>query len=183
MILPTTLGDVSVIDEPTYTFCSPDNVRSYPFEKRLDLESRLVSVHGVLLNGSPIAVFGAGGGGSGVHEHSALFVNGALYLAVGDSVVCMELQPFKFKWALRIDDATCFGLHFHEPTGSLISHGELEIARFTESGEIAWRSGGRDIFTGELILGEHSLAISDFDEFQYRFRYSDGRCDVPTGMP
>jgi hypothetical protein len=69
-----------------------------------------------------------------------------------------------------------------EPTGSLISHGELEIARFTEAGEIAWQSSGRDIFTGELILGEQSLAITDFDGVQYRFRYSDGRYCEQTGI-
>ena len=33
-----------------------------------------------------VAVFGATGGASGVHEHSALFLNGRLYLAVANSV-------------------------------------------------------------------------------------------------
>jgi hypothetical protein len=157
MILCTTLGDVSVINEPTYTFGSSDNVRSYPFERNLDSESSPVSVHGIFLNEGPIAVFGATGGASGVHEHSAVFHNGCLYLAVSDSVVCLELQPFEFKWALRIDSATCFGVHFHERTSSLISHGELEITRFTESGEFVWQSSGRDIFTGSLVLGEESV--------------------------
>lgn len=178
MILRTELGDVSVINEPTYTFGSSDNVRSYPFEKNLDSESSPVSVHSVFLNENPIAVFGATGGASGVHEHSAVFHNGRLYLAVSDSVVCLVLQPFEFKWALCIDTATCFGVHVHEPTGSLISHGELEITRFTENGEILWQSSGRDIFTGSLVLGEESVAVTDFNGDQYRFRYSDGRYDV-----
>ena len=146
--------------------------------KNLDSESSPVSVHGVFLNENPIAVFGTTGGASGVHEHSALFHNGRLYLAVSDSVVCLVLQPFEFKWALCIDTATCFGVHVYEPTDSLISHGELEIARFTENGEILWQSSGRDIFTGSLVLGEESVAVTDFNGDQYRFRYSDGRYDV-----
>ena len=178
MILRTELGDVSVINEPTYNFGSSDNVRSYPFEKNLASESSPVSVHGVFLNEDPIAVFGAAGGASGVHEHSAVFRNGYVYLAVSDSVVCLRLKPFEFKWALCIDPATCFGMHFHEATGSLISHGELEITRFTESGEIVWQSSGRDIFTGSFVLGEKSVAVTDFNGDQYRFRYSDGRYDV-----
>ncbi len=178
MILRTSQGDVSVINEPAYTFGSPDNVRSYPFERNLCLEYSPVSVHGVLLNEKPIAVFGATGGATGVHEHSALFLNGCLYLAVSDSVVCLALQPFEFRWALCVDAITCFGIHFHEPTGSLISHGELEITRFTQSGEIVWQSSGRDIFTGSLVLGEESAAVTDFNGDEYGFRYSDGHHDV-----
>lgn len=178
MILRTPQGDVSIINEPAYTFGSSDNVRSYPFEKNLDSESSPVSVHGVFLNEDPIAVFGATGGASGVHEHSALFLNGRLYLAVANSVVCLVLQPFDFKWALRVDTATCFGVHFHKPTGSLISHGELEITRFTESGEIDWQSSGRDIFTGSLVLEEGAAAVKDFNGDQYNFRYSDGHSAV-----
>jgi len=112
MILHTSLGDISVINEHTYNFGSSDNVRSYPFERNLDSESAPVSVHGIFLNEDPIAVFGATGGASGVHAHSAVFHCGCLYLAVSDSVVCLKLQPFEFKWALRIDPSTCFGVHF-----------------------------------------------------------------------
>ena len=168
------LGKVTIIDEPTYTFSSSDNIRSYPFEKNLDPKSKPVSTHGILLDGCPIAVFAATGGATGVHEHSAVFVKDVLYLAIADSIVSMKLKPFEFRWALHIDTATCFGLHFHQPSGSLISHGELEITRFTESGNIVWQSCGEDIFTGELILDEESIAVTDFNGVQYRFRYTDG---------
>jgi hypothetical protein len=178
MILQTEQGEISLIDEPTYSFGSADNVRSYPFAKSLDVPAHPVSVHGVLLDGEPLAVFGATGGATGVHYHSALYLNGALYLAVADRVVCLRLHPFEFSWALRIDTATCFGIYFHYSTGSLISHGELDISRFTEDGEIVWQSGGRDIFTGEFTLGDDAVSAIDFNGAEHRFRYSDGRYEA-----
>jgi hypothetical protein len=174
MDLTTDIGEISVVDERAYTFGSADNTRGYPFAHSLGSEEP-VSIHGVLLNGQPLAVFGASGGATGVHEHSALWLNGRFYLAVGDSIVCMTLAPFELLWTLRVDTATCFGIHFHVPTGALIAHGELEITRFTERGSILWQASGRDIFTGPFALDTSSIAAEDFNGDQYRFLYDTGK--------
>jgi len=174
MNIATPYGEISVVNEPAYTFGSADNVRAYPFAKFLAPGTRPVSIHGLLLNGQPLAVFGAAGGATGVHEHSALWSNELLLLAVCNSVVSVRLQPFELCWALRVDDASCFGLHFHQQSGSLISHGELSITRFTEAGAIMWQSGGYDIFTGSLVLNDEFISIEDFNGHEHRFAYLDG---------
>lgn len=56
---------LELVDEPTYTFGSADNTRCYPFARSLDPGSRSSCVHGVLLNGRPLAVFGDAGGCTG----------------------------------------------------------------------------------------------------------------------
>ena len=64
---------VEVVNESAYAFGSSDNVRQYPFELDLSDGYRPSSVHGVLIEGEPIAVFGTSGGTTGVHANS-LFV-------------------------------------------------------------------------------------------------------------
>jgi hypothetical protein len=87
MRIASTLGAIELVNEPTYTFGSSDNVRRYPLERAPADGSRRSSTHGVLLDGEPAAVFSSGGGASGIHEHSAVVEGGRLYIAVGDSVV------------------------------------------------------------------------------------------------
>src|SRR5215207_2899898 len=132
--------EIEIVDEPAYNFGSADNVRSYPFVWNLDPAESTVAAYGVLLDGEPLAVFGAWDGMARVHEHSALVLNGLLYIAVENRIVCLQPKPFEFRWALRADSATCFGVHYHQSSGALISHGELEITRFSESGDIVWQS-------------------------------------------
>jgi len=173
--IATPYGEISVINEPAYSFGSADNVRTYPFAKCLMPGARPISVHGLLLNDKPLAAFGATGGATGIHEHSALWLNGHLLLAICDSVVSVKLHPFELCWALRVDDATCFGLHLHQQSGCLLSHGELSMTRFTEAGAIVWQSGGYDIFTGSLVFNDEFISIKDFNGYEHRLGYIDGK--------
>jgi hypothetical protein len=176
----TNVGVVELLNERAYTFDSADNARKYRFARNFAEGSRPNSIHGIVLDGEPLAVFGAGGGASGVHECSLAYVLNSLYLAVGDSVVCVELKPFLFKWVLKTDLATCFGVHFEERKGAFISHGELEIVRFSADGNIRWRASGADIFTGAFSLKPEFIEAVDWNGRVYRFKYHDGReCDGP----
>lgn len=174
MNIATQFGVVTIVDEPTYSFGSADNVRAYPHSTNLSSPSRPVSVHGILVNEEPLAVFGATGGATGVHAHSAVWLDERLYLAVCDTVICMKLQPFELLWSLRVDGATCFGIHFHPETRALLSHGELEITRFSEQGTILWQSGSYDIFTAPFALKQGFIEAEDFNGNQHRFSYSTG---------
>jgi hypothetical protein len=170
----TNVGVVELLNERAYTFDSADNARKYRFARNFAQDSRPSSIHGIVLDGEPLAVFGAGGGASGVHECSLAYVPNSLYLAVGDSVVCVELQPFLFKWVLKTDLATCFGVHFEERKEAFISHGELEIVRFSADGNILWSASGADIFTGGFLLKPEFIEAVDWNGRVYRFKYGDG---------
>ena len=73
MTLSSNIGEIEIVNEGAYSFGSPDNVRKYPFEQNF-ADRRHASVHGILINGVPLAVFGAGMGATGVHQHSAKVV-------------------------------------------------------------------------------------------------------------
>lgn len=173
MRIETDVGEIEVLDEPTYTFGSADNVRSYPFAEALSSESRLFARHGVFLNGEPIAVFGDAGC-TGVHQHSALYLNGQVFLAIGNKVVCFSPKPFEFRWQLQVDSAACFGVHYQTEQNALLSHGELEIARFSEDGRLLWSASGADIFSEGFRLLPEWVEAADFNQRVYRFSYADG---------
>jgi hypothetical protein len=55
-----------------------------------------------------------------------------------------------------------------------VSHGELEIARFTENADILWAVSGADIFTEGIFLRETFIEVLDFDRKVYAFSYDTG---------
>jgi hypothetical protein len=175
MKLHAVTGDIEVIDELCYSFGSEDNLRAYPVELYLSKEPAMVSAHGVLLNGEPLAVFGASGGATGIHAHSAVLVGQDLCLAICNMVVCAALDAFAVKWAVNVDEATCFGIYYQRERNALFSHGELEIARLTTHGEIVWRASGADIFSEGFELLDEGIKVTDFNGKVYLFDYETGK--------
>lgn len=169
------MQSIEIMDEPTYTFGSPDNIRRYSFELDLSGGYRHSAAHGVVIDGQPVAVFGTCGGATRLHSNSLLKHGGCCYLAIGAYVVCFSTDPFKHHWALAVDPVTCFGVHFCMNSSALISHGELEISRFTESGRILWSASGADIFSEGFALHSGVAEAIDFNGKVYRFDLSDGR--------
>lgn len=181
--LDTPWGRVSLVNDPMYTFGSADNARRYDAEFRLDRE-RPSSVHGVSVDARWRGVFGASGGASGIHAHSAVVRAGKLYLAVGGHVVCLNLPTLTMDWSRRIDPATCFGVHWSPIHDALIAHGEMRVSRFSPDGAECWTTSGADIFTGELRCLADAVEVIDFYERVYRFDYLTGAdCPRATEPP
>ncbi|MFZ6862517.1 hypothetical protein ACO0K7_07770 [Undibacterium sp. Ji67W] len=174
MDIVSRFGVLEIVNEPNYTFRSADNGTRYAAETLLPSMLKPTSMHGVWLNGAPIAVFGAAGGCSTIHQHSAVLLDDNLYLAVGDSIVCFNLGGRELVWALPVDSATCFGIHYDARRDALISHGELEIARVSKDGKIVWTSSGADIFSEGLTLQPDFIQAIDFNRKVYRFDFSTG---------
>ncbi len=168
------MAKIEIINELAHTFGSSDNPRQYSHE--LDLSGGYLpnSVHGVIIDDNPVLIIGASGGVTGIHSNSLLELGDRVYVAVGPYVVCFTLSPFQYHWALKVDSATCFGIHFHKRTETLLSHGELEIARFSPSGEIIWSESGADIFSEAFTLRDDFIEATDFNGDVYRFQYLDG---------
>jgi outer membrane protein assembly factor BamB len=173
LVIETCEGQVAIFDEPTYSFGSADNLRTYDTEIRLDSEN-LYSVHGVRTDGKWSAIFGAGGGPSTVHQHSAIEVDGRLYLAVGDQVICLNLVTGLKEWSRRVDLATCFGVHWDCLHEALISHGELQISRLSLTGDEIWSATGADIFSGGFKCLGDGIEVIDFSRSVYLFDYRAG---------
>lgn len=169
------LGKIEIVDERNYRLGAEDNARHYQQEYKLQNLYMPTSIHGVLLDDAPLAVFGAAGGCSAVHANSALTLDAKLYLAVGDTVVCFALDERTLCWATVVDPATCFGLYHQRERDALSSHGELEIARLDKHGSVLWASAGADIFSEGICLRHKCVDVTDFNGRAYRFDYQDGR--------
>lgn len=174
LVLNSSHGEVKVVNEPDYRFGSADNMRRYDNEIRLD-DSTPYSIHGVRIDGRSSVIFGAGGGPSGVHERSAVEVDGQLILAVGNQVVCLSIATGRMEWSLVADWASCFGVYWDARHQALISHGELQIARLSLKGEKMWATEGRDIFTEGFRCLPSAIEAIDFNHDIYLLDYLTGR--------
>lgn len=168
-----------LIDEPTYTPGWADPVRSYAREYDFtDAAYRRSSGHGLVLREDGVVrqscILLAGGGASGVHEHSIAIVDKTCFLAVGDTLCSLALPSLELRWHRQVDHATCFGVYFSASHYCLIPHGELEIARVSLSGEVVWSSSGADIFSEGIKVFPDYVEAVDFNQNVYRFSISKG---------
>ena len=166
-------GKISIVDEQTYSLRSADNVTRYEREIVL-AEYRPCTFYGIALNGLPQVLVAADRGATSVNTHSVVVIENRLCLAIGNHVIALSLPKLETLWAKAVDWATCFGIHVCRARNILISHGELEIARLTEDGEIVWRSSGADIFTGHFELRPEWIEARDWNDQLYRFEYETG---------
>lgn len=171
--------EIVIRNEESYTHGSADNLRY--FEKELllnDDDGYVVSQHSVELNrpgGSQSScILMAGGGGMGVHEASAVAHQNSLIIAVGDSICSLRIPDLDIQWKLKADLVTCFGVYHSIRHECYISHGEPEISCVSYFGDVRWRKSGKDIFTGELKMGEDSLTVSDFNNEKYKIEIETG---------
>jgi hypothetical protein len=172
-------------DDPTYTAGSADNVEQYDREYCFVKEYRPVSKYGLvcreLERATRSCILLAGGGASRVNEHSAVIVNRSCFVGVGDMLCSLSLPSLDLRWATKVDSATCFGVYYSPQHECLLSHGELEVARVSVSGEIVWSAIGKDIFSeGFQIAGDYIEAI-DFNHEVYRIDIATGRSELIQG--
>lgn len=87
----------------------------------------------------------ANGGASGIHINSAIIDNNNILICCGDFIFCLSLPNLNLIWKTKADDATCFGIYILH--NDYIIHGELNITKINQNGEIQWSVSGADIFT------------------------------------
>ena len=167
---------IELIDEPTYTFKSADNLRSYDAEVLIGESPG--SAHGVLIDGHPSIVVGADRGATRVHAHSLLRLDDVIYFAVGPYVSRLTPGRKTLDWSVQLDWAACLGVYYSEPHEALISHGELSIARFDREGKILWSGSGADIFSEGVRLFPDYIEAIDSNQSVYRFDYQTGEVRV-----
>ena len=169
-------------DDPTYSIGSADNLRQYDSLYQFSKHDVPNSKHGIDccdeqgIRHSCILL--AARGATGIHKHSVVLLKGKCYIAVSDMLCALTLPELKLLWATKVDEATCFGVHYSLENDCLISHGELEIARVDFTGKIIWAAGGKDIFTGKLRLDEKYVYVTDFNEEVYQIKMETGKSEI-----
>jgi len=90
-------------------------------------------------------------------------------LAIGDHIVAFDLPSLSVLWAKALDAFTCFGVLFVPSAACIIVHGELKISCVSLDGEVVWSAGGRDIFSGPLLIEGDQVLAEDFNGERYSF--------------
>jgi hypothetical protein len=169
---------------PQYGAAEGESARRFEREVQLDASTNIytTSKHSVttLRSGEQIAsvILLAGGGASGIHEHSALVLDDDLLLAVGPYIVRLVIPSLDTKWIAETDDATCFGVFYSPKHRLILSHGELDIAALRPDGTMVWSAGGADIFTNGFTFDDNMIYARDFSDRDYTFDIATGAsCD------
>lgn len=163
---------VGLLTEPSYTEGSASNTRRYSKEHFFGCEGfDPSSSHGLIVeeNGREVSstLLKACGGGTRVHSNSLAASGLCCFVAVGDYIASFEVPSLELAWSLKADIATCFGVYFHEPSGSLLVHGELAISRVDLAGNILWQFSGRDIFSEGFSVARDQVQAIDFNHERY----------------
>lgn len=169
---------VSLFDEPTYSTNSTDNIRSYNTELCRNDDYQHMSAHGIIVGDtdSPkasVILLGVGGA-TAIHADSITYYKQLCFVAAGDSVFALNIPTLEKNWIRKVDFATCFGVYWLEVEGCLITWGEVDICRFTSSGEKVWCASGADIFTEGFKIREKYIELTDFNNDKYLINIESG---------
>ncbi len=152
---------VKIINESEYNSYSKRSVFEYSKDYLTKSEYNLLTKFGIILlkNGSEVnsAIIGAEGGASGLHETSQIIEDNKILICCSDTVFCLDLPTLNLNWKTKVDQATAFEI-FKIDNGYII-HGELEITRIDNCGEVIWQKSGADIFV--TPSGKDDFEIKD----------------------
>lgn len=121
------------------------------------------------------AIILASGGGTGVHEDTALFDQGNLIIRCCNKLFSLTLPDLNTNWVTEPDWATCFSVHKYQNT--YITHGETSIARIDRTGKELWSYGGADIFVcldegNPFEMHDDFIELTDFNGSKYKIDYN-----------
>ncbi|GGK76334.1 hypothetical protein ACD591_06040 [Rufibacter glacialis] len=170
---------IEVFDDPIYKLDSADNNSNYA-KHYLGSGAREfpTSKHGIRIYKeeeeiSSCIIIGSGGA-TGIQEQSSIIENDNILICCCDTVFCLALPDLELKWKTQADQATCFGIY--KIQDGFIVHGEIEISRLDNLGNIKWSFGGADIFVS--IDGEESfklepdhIELTDFYNRKYKIDF------------
>jgi len=176
--------NVEVFNDTRYDIKSNDNVNAYEEFHLNTNDCQPTSIHGISLYKDKhliksIAV-GASGGGTGVHKHSVIVNHNVLVICCSDTIFCFSFPALMLLWKTVADSATCFGVYEYQ--SDYIVHGELEITRLSNDGNIMWQHGGADIFTtlkgkDDFVITDNHILATDWEDRKYKFDF-DGNIIV-----
>jgi len=165
---------VKIIDESEYNPDWKDNSSDYEKKHFIESDYRLSTKFGIKIFENEIklnsALITSEGGASGLHETSQVIENNRILICCCDSVFCLELPTLNLIWRTKVDWATA--LQIHKIDNGYIVHGELEITRIDNDGEIIWKNSGADIFVtpdgkDDFEISSGLIKVMDWDRKSY----------------
>ncbi|MFK8055206.1 MAG: hypothetical protein AB8F78_03710 [Saprospiraceae bacterium] len=142
----------------------------YPRKLGVIREFQASTKHGIRIykNAKEIssAIFIETGGATGLHEKSFAIKEKQILLCCAEFIYSINLPDLTVNWRKQLDGATCFGIHPYQE--DFIIHGELEITRINENGNVKWAFGPGEIFVtpdGKEVftINEDLIEVKNWD--------------------
>jgi hypothetical protein len=173
--------EIEITNDTTYRIGSADNNFIYNFVYQDEEANEYKpSNHAIKIsqNGQLIAsaIVCAVGGGTTIHNNSAVVKEDNLYVACADKIFSVSLPDLKLRWAIQADQATCFGIY--KADNGLFTHGELSVTRLGTDGQIIWQTGLRDIIVtvdsdkDSFIMHDDYIELEDFLRNNYKLDFN-----------
>lgn len=171
---------IEVFNDSTFTLNSNDNLEVYEnIYFGDDAKEYPTSKHGIKLidNYKEISnclIIGSGGA-TDIYQNSSILDIDSILVCCSDSVFSISIVDLKLNWVKKLDMATCFQIFKIE--NDFVIHGELEITRIDNLGNIIWQFGGADIFVsldGEdaFQLNDNNIVLKDFTGTSYMIDFN-----------
>jgi len=181
MKIPFQDYEIEITNDTTFKIGSADNTFTYDFvyqdEEVNEYQSSKHAIK-VFQDGQLIksAIVCAVGGGTTIHDNSAVVKDDSLYIACADKVFSLTLPDLQLRWTMQADQATCFGIY--KADNGLFTHGELSVTRLGVDGQIVWQTGLRDIIVAidsdkdSFIMHGDYIELEDFQRNNYRLDFN-----------
>ena len=154
-----------------YDSHSTDNQTIYTKQYLLGEES-IVTQIGIRIfeyeNEISSCIIGAEGGATTIHENSQIVENNKILICCNDSVFCLEIPTLNLSWKKEVDKTTAFQIFKHDK--DYIIHGEFEITRIDEKGNIKWQNNGIDIFVSQNEKNDFEISEKNIKAVDYENR-------------
>lgn len=155
--------------------------KQYPADLGLELQFKPSSKHGIRITENGIekcsALLLESGGTNGISANSFLIKSDRIFICCSDQIYSLNLADLSANWRNSYDCATCFGIY--EFKNDFLIHGETQVSRINENGEIIWIFSARDIFVNpdgktEFKIVENGIELIDWQGYKYELN-ADGK--------
>lgn len=173
---------IEVHDEPTYNFGSADN--NFNYSKHYFSEGATefqTSKYGIRIYREEQIIDDCMIIGSGwatdIHQNSSILDKDQLLICCCRSVFCLTLPILELKWSTQADQATCFQIFKQQD--DYIIHGEFQVTKLDNDGNIKWEFSGADIFVSQdneeaFKIESDGILLTDFAKTKYKINF-DGK--------
>jgi hypothetical protein len=174
--------EIEVINDEGYVLNSPGNQNHYqhvihdPKDVYQPSAKYSISVKETGVELSNVIIC-ASGGSTGIDEHTYIIKHDTLIVCCTNHIYALQIPSLNLLWKQNLDQVCCFSIYEFE--GDLLIHGETQVSRITNTGDVKWTFGARDIFVTldekpPIELSDNKIILRDFLGYEYHLD-ADGK--------
>ena len=170
--------EIEIFNDGSFTLHSADNTSSYKnvyYSDNDDFNNK-IAVR-TFENSQEIsnAIICENGTTNGLTENSFIINDNKTWICISNKIYCLEIPSLKLIYHKKLDSVTNFTIYKFKD--DFIIHGELEIFRITQLGDIKWSFSGKDIWVNiegkqEVEIKDDRIKLIDFENNEYEIDFN-----------